>query len=89
VDLSTVKSKLSEDEERQMATDMREVYDRLLPTEAVEERRKKLVQKLETTFNEEWPGHDIRVNLFGSSGNYLCSDDSDGMSDAAFLLTTC
>lgn len=88
VDLSTVKSKLSEDEERQMATDMREVYDRLLPTEAVEERRKKLVQKLETTFNEEWPGHDIRVNLFGSSGNYLCSDDSDGMSDSTLPSNT-
>jgi DNA polymerase sigma len=79
LDLSTVKNKLSDDEERQLATDMREVYDRLLPTEAVEERRKKLVQKLEKIFNDEWPDHDIRVNLFGSSGNYLCSDDSDGM----------
>ncbi|KAH8180180.1 cid1 family poly A polymerase domain-containing protein [Sarocladium implicatum] len=77
LDLSTVKSKLSEDEERKLATDMREVYDRLLPTQAVEESRQKLVQKLETIFNEEWPGHDIRVNLFGSSGNFLCSDDSD------------
>ncbi|KAK0392876.1 hypothetical protein NLU13_2370 [Sarocladium strictum] len=76
-DLSTVKNKLSEDEERQLATDMREVYDRLLPTDAVEERRKKLVQKLEKIFNDEWPDRDIRVNLFGSSGNYLCSDDSD------------
>lgn len=78
LDLSTVKSKLSEDEERKLATDMREVYDRLLPTPEVEESRQKLVQKLETIFNEEWPGHDIRVNLFGSSGNFLCSDDSDG-----------
>ncbi|RYC88480.1 hypothetical protein BFJ63_vAg8698 [Fusarium oxysporum f. sp. narcissi] len=77
LDLRTVKSKLTEDEERKLATDMREVYDRLLPTAAVEENRKKLVSKLEKTFNDEWPGHDIRVNLFGSSGNLLCSDDSD------------
>ncbi|KAI8672981.1 Polynucleotide adenylyltransferase [Fusarium sp. Ph1] len=77
LDLQTVKSKLTEDEERKLATDMREVYDRLLPTAAVEENRKKLVLKLEKIFNDEWPGHDIRVNLFGSSGNLLCSDDSD------------
>lgn len=79
LDLRTVKNKLSEDEERKLATDMREIYNRLLPTEEVEEKRKKLVQKLEKIFNDEWPGHDIRVNLFGSSGNLLCSDDSDGM----------
>ncbi|KJK75211.1 hypothetical protein H634G_09557 [Metarhizium anisopliae BRIP 53293] len=77
LDLRTVKNKLSEDEERKLATDMREIYNRLLPTEEVEEKRKKLVQKLEKIFNDEWPGHDIRVNLFGSSGNLLCSDDSD------------
>lgn len=79
LDLQTVKSKLTEDEERKLATDMREVYDRLLPTAAVEENRKKLVLKLEKIFNDEWPGHDIRVHLFGSSGNLLCSDDSDGL----------
>jgi DNA polymerase sigma len=77
VDLKSVKNKLSEDEERKLATDMRDIYDRLLPTPKVEENRKKLVQKLETIFNEEWPGHDIKVHLFGSSGNLLCSDDSD------------
>ncbi|PHH69043.1 hypothetical protein CDD82_108 [Ophiocordyceps australis] len=77
LDLRTVKSKLSEDEERKLATDMREIYDRLLPTDAVEQNRKRLVSKLERIFNEEWPGHNIRAHLFGSSGNLLCSDDSD------------
>ncbi|KAF9879467.1 hypothetical protein CkaCkLH20_03010 [Colletotrichum karsti] len=75
--LDKIKSKLSEDEERKLTTDMRELYDRLIPTEKVEANRKKLVVKLEKIFNEEWPGNDIRVNLFGSSGNLLCSDDSD------------
>ncbi|KAG6003157.1 hypothetical protein E4U21_002311 [Claviceps maximensis] len=77
LDLRTVKNKLSDEEEKKLATDMREVYDRLLPTSHVEEKRKKLVNKLEKILNDEWPGHDIRVNLFGSSGNLLCSDDSD------------
>lgn len=77
-DLSTVKSKLSEDEERKLTTDLRELYNRLLPTREVEENRKKLVTKLQTILNKEWPNHDIRVHPFGSSGNLLCSDDSDG-----------
>jgi DNA polymerase sigma len=78
VDLDKIKSKLSEEEERKLETDMRELYDRLLPTDAIEINRRKLVSKLEQLFNNEWPGHDIRVHLFGSSGNLLCSDDSDG-----------
>jgi DNA polymerase sigma len=73
-----VKSKLSEDEERKLTTDMRELYDRLLPTPKSEDQRKKLVEKLENLFNTEWPGHDIRVHVFGSSGNLLCTDESDG-----------
>jgi len=75
---SSIKSKLSEDEERTLSTDMRELYDRLLPTADSENRRRKLVQKLEKLFNEEWPGHDIKVHVFGSSGNLLCTDESDG-----------
>ena len=78
LDLKTVKSKLSEEDEQKLATDLKEVFDRLLPTEAVEQNRRKLVSKLEKIFNDEWPGHDIKVQLFGSSGNLLCSDDSDG-----------
>jgi hypothetical protein len=73
-----VKSRLSEDEERKLSTDMRELYDRLLPTADVETKKEKLVRKLERLFNDEWPGHDIRVHMFGSTGNLLCTDTSDG-----------
>lgn len=73
-----VKNKLSDDEERKLSTDMRELYDRLLPTAESDARRIKLVEKLEKLFNTEWPGHDIRVHVFGSSGNLLCTDESDG-----------
>ncbi|KAK3940605.1 Poly(A) RNA polymerase cid13 [Diplogelasinospora grovesii] len=72
-----ITSKLTEDDERKLTTDLRELYDRLLPTKEVESNRQKLVQKLEKLFNDEWPGRDIRVQMFGSSGNLLCSDDSD------------
>lgn len=75
---SDVKSKLSDEEERKLSTDMRELYDSLLPTAETDERRRRLVSKLEDMFNKEWPGHDIRVYVFGSSGNLLCTDASDG-----------
>lgn len=77
-DLSKIKSKLAEDDERRLTTDMRELYDRLKPTSVVEVKRGKLVNKLQDLLNNTWPGHDIQVHLFGSSGNLLCSDDSDG-----------
>ena len=71
------KSALDPDEEKQLSGDMRELYDRLLPSAESEERRTRLVQKLDRILNEEWPGNDIRVNVFGSSGNLLSSTDSD------------
>lgn len=78
VDLSQIKTKLSEDEERRLSTDMRTLYDQLLPTQQSETRREDLVKKLEKLFNDEWSGHNIRVHVFGSSGNLLCTDESDG-----------
>ncbi|KXJ93785.1 hypothetical protein Micbo1qcDRAFT_39115 [Microdochium bolleyi] len=77
VDLKNVKAKLTHDEQEKLSTDMRDLYNQLQPTPAVEQKRHKLIGKLEKLFNDTWPGHDIRVHLFGSSGNLLCSDDSD------------
>lgn len=78
LNLAEVKSKLSEEDERILSTDMRELYDRLLPTSESEKRRETLVLKLEKLFNDAWPGKNTRVHVFGSSGNLLCGDDSDG-----------
>lgn len=86
VDPEKIKSELSEHEEQKLTRDMRELYDRLLPSSESERNRLKLVKKLERIFNDEWPGHDIQVHLFGSSGNLLCSDDSDGL---FYLSTPC
>ena len=71
------KKTLEPDEHEKLSGDMRELYDRLLPSQESEERRAQLVKKLERILNEEWPGNDIRVNVFGSSGNLLSSSDSD------------
>jgi DNA polymerase sigma len=76
---SSVKQKLTRDDERKLTGDMREFYGRLLPTTESETKRKRFVQKLEKLLNDEWPGHEIRVHMFGSSGNLLCTDESDGM----------
>ncbi|THW28262.1 hypothetical protein D6D23_02123 [Aureobasidium pullulans] len=71
------KAALEAEQDVKLSGDMRELYDRLLPTDESEERRRKLVQKLEDILNGEWPGNEIRVNVFGSSGNLLSSNDSD------------
>lgn len=65
-------------EEEKLSGDMRELYDRILPTRESDERRAKFVRKLESILNRQWLGNDIKVHVFGSSGNMLCTNDSDG-----------
>ena len=74
---AVVKSKLSEREDEKLSGDMRELYDRLLPSPESESRRTQLIEKLEGLLNARWPGHDIKVNVFGSTGNKLGTTDSD------------
>ena len=78
LDAEAIKKRLSDEDEKTLKADIDKLYQQLLPTQEIETKRKKLVQKLETLFNKEWQGKDIQVHLFGSSGNLLCSDDSDG-----------
>lgn len=73
-----VKETLDPEEEKKLSADIMDLYDRLLPSAESDDRRRQLVQKLEKLFNDQWPGHDIKANIFGSSGNKLCSSDSDG-----------
>ena len=79
------KKYLEPEEEQKLSGDMRELYDRILPTAESEERRKRFVHKLDKILNEEWPGNDIKVHVFGSSGNLLCTSDSDG----SFQINPC
>ncbi|PYH93198.1 zinc finger protein [Aspergillus ellipticus CBS 707.79] len=72
-----IKERLEPEEDKRLSTDMWEVYDRLLPSAESDDRRRQLVRKLEKLFNDQWPGCNIKVHVFGSSGNKLCSSDSD------------
>ncbi|KAL8809017.1 MAG: hypothetical protein Q9200_003795 [Gallowayella weberi] len=74
---SMPKKYLNPTEEDRLSGDMRELYDRILPTKDSDERRARFVEKLERILNEKWPGNDIRVHIFGSSGNMLCTNESD------------
>jgi DNA polymerase sigma len=72
------KKYLDPDEEKKLQGDMRELYDRLLPTPESEDRRMKLVGKLDRILRKEWPGNEFTVHVFGSSENMLCTSESDG-----------
>ncbi|WEW56420.1 hypothetical protein PRK78_001863 [Emydomyces testavorans] len=72
-----LKEQLDPEEEERLTSDMKELYKTLLPSVESEQRRVKFVQKLENLLNAQWPGNDIKVHVFGSSGNKLCSSDSD------------
>lgn len=69
---------LNPNEEAKLSGDMRELYDRLLPSKESDQRRAEFIKKLHWILNERWPGNDIQVHVFGSSGNKLCTNDSDG-----------
>ena len=72
------KLRLSETEDIKLTNDMKVLFDRLLPTPESNERRRRLVTKLEQLLNQIWPGHNFRVTAFGSSENKLCTTESDG-----------
>lgn len=74
---SSIKSSLSSEEEKTLSNDMKNLYQKLLPSPECELRRAKLVRKLEKLFNDKWPGNNILVHVFGSSGNCLYTDQSD------------
>ena len=69
---------LNPDEEGKLSGDTRELYDRILPSPESDQRRADFVQKLDRILNEQWPGNNIKVHVFGSSGNKLCTNESDG-----------
>ncbi|MCJ1473945.1 hypothetical protein MMC13_002601 [Lambiella insularis] len=71
------KKYLDQKEEEKLTSDMRGLFSRLIPSAESDERRGNFTQKLEKILNEQWPGNNIKVHVFGSSGNLLCTSDSD------------
>jgi DNA polymerase sigma len=76
-ELEVPKAFLSTAEDGRLTNDMVELYNRLLPSQESEERRKMLVEKLRLILRERWPDYQIKVNVFGSTGNQLGTTDSD------------
>ncbi|KAK2749816.1 hypothetical protein FQN57_005230 [Myotisia sp. PD_48] len=72
-----LKQQLEPDTERKLSGDARELYDRLLPSSESDRKRASFVRKLEDMLNQQWPGNEIKVHVFGSSGNKLCTTASD------------
>jgi len=68
---------LSAKEEFRLTSEMEKLYAELLPTAESEERRERLVGKLEKLLQDRWPGQNIKVSVFGSTGNRLGTRDSD------------
>jgi DNA polymerase sigma len=72
------KKALNPNEEKKLSGDMRELYDRLLPSKESDKRRLLFVEKLEDILHKQWPDAEFKVHIFGSSGNLLCTSESDG-----------
>jgi DNA polymerase sigma len=73
-----LKKVLKPEDDQKLTRDMTDLYNRLLPTPESERRRHLLVEKLEKILHKEWPGNEFNVHVFGSSGNLLCTSESDG-----------
>jgi DNA polymerase sigma len=72
------KQTLTPEEDQNLTKQIQTLYEKLLPTADSDDRRKKFIKKLERILKKEWPGIAFTVDVFGSSGNMLCTTDSDG-----------
>lgn len=68
---------LGSQEETKLTAEMQELYSQLVPNDESINRRTRFVQKLESMLQTRWPGQQINVSVFGSTGNCLGTSDSD------------
>jgi hypothetical protein len=74
-----LKATLDPHEDDKLSGDMRELYDRLQPTQENTNVRNRFMQKVQRILETEFPGNEFKVSIFGSSGNMLWTADSDGI----------
>lgn len=86
-DLSSIKSELTPEEDEKLTGNMSKLYRMLLPNPESDVRKEKFLVKLENMLNQKWPGNSIKLRIFGSSGNKLCSSESDGKSSTFVLIS--
>lgn len=77
-----LKKSLDPHEDDKLSGDMRELYDRLQPTQQDIDIRDTFVKKVQRILETEFPGNEFKVHIFGSSGNMLWTAESDGMACA-------
>ncbi|KAI7906035.1 uncharacterized protein BX663DRAFT_449044 [Cokeromyces recurvatus] len=73
----TIPYVLNIQQEDNLSIDIIKLYQELLPTKESHDRRVKFVDLMERLLNNEWPDHDIKANVFGSSVNDLGTSTSD------------
>ena len=73
-----LKKTLDPREDDKLSGDMRELYDRLQPKQEDVDIRDKFVKKVQRILETEFPGVEMKVHVFGSSGNMLWTAESDG-----------
>jgi hypothetical protein len=73
------KKTLDPHEDDKLSGDMRELYDRIQPTQENTDIRNKFMAKVQRILETEFPGNEFKVSIFGSSGNMLWTAESDGM----------
>ncbi|KAF2864775.1 hypothetical protein BDV95DRAFT_508781 [Massariosphaeria phaeospora] len=71
------KKTLDPHEDEKLSGDMRELYDRIQPSQEDAATREKFVNKLQDVLETEFPDNEFKVHVFGSSGNMLYTSDSD------------
>ena len=78
--LSEVPQHLEPAVQKRLDEDITKLYEDILPSPEDDTRRARFVAKLEKILNERWPEGNVKVHVFGSSGNLLATKDSDGPS---------
>lgn len=83
------KKTLDPHEDDKLSGDMRELYDRLQPKPEHVEIRDRFLKKMQRILETEFPGVDMKVHVFGSSGNMLWTAESDGKAAKFPYISLC
>jgi DNA polymerase sigma len=78
-----MKDNLTKLQDEKLTSELMDLYSQLLPTPDSERRRSLFTAKIEGILRKEWPETKFKAHVFGSSGNMLCTSDSDGMRSRA------
>ena len=76
-----VNATLDKEKECKLDQDIANLYRDSLPSDESQARRDAVASKIRKILRDEFPNGEIQVSVFGSSGNLLNTDNSDGKFD--------